>query len=637
MTTTVFVSYSRRDAAFLDEFRPMLNLLGDGAKLHFWDDRQIQPGDRWESEIQGSLNRARVALLLVSTHYLSSEYVKEHELPQLLRAAREGRIRVFWIAVSPTLYELTELQHFQAVNDPTTPLSTLSEGARQQELVRICREIKKTLDTVGAPSPAGDARAKIRADPPEKGGHPVQAAGAAGRGARRVYFARELTAAGYEVFNDRHVRIGQAWATRIEQEVRTADAVIPIVSEASCSSEMLAYEVQVAAEANARTGTPVLLPVRLLIEGSLPGELGALLAPIQYALWCADGDERIVLRSILEALESDTGLHLPARLEPAELRDPTGAEPLDSRLYIERDADRSLAQFVERWDGVARIHGPRQSGKSSLLARLMHRARSSRVRVLFCDLQSLAGRELQTLDSFYIALLRRFATQVSGAPDPSSEWEEELGANMNLESYLRNHLLADGSRVLIALDEADRLFDRDYRSDFFGLARTWFNNRATFGEPWTRLSQIYAYATEAAVFISNLDQSPFNVGREFPMEDFSETDVSELDRLHGGPVKREMRRFIDLFGGHPYLVRRALFEMTNRNIDMSALEREAVEEVRPLRRPPPPPAHGHRRWRGTVRAARRRAAAGPAWRSAVTGRGLARSRGAGQGKRSSER
>lgn len=574
MAIPVFVSYSRRDASVLEELRPMLRLLGESTMLHFWDDRQIQPGDRWEAAIDGSLNKARLALLLVSTHYLSSEYVKERELPQLLQGAREGRIRVFWVAVSPTLWELTELQHFQAVNDPTRPLSTLSEADRQQELVAICRSIKKTLETAAPqPGPAPRARRspgrrvailyKRHAQPDEH---------------LQALFARELTAAGHAVFVDRHVRIGQAWASRIEQEIRTADAVIPIVSRASFESEMLAYEVQVAADANATSGRPVLLPVRVGVDESIPGELGAVLAPIQYELYNAPGDEQRVLTSLLEALETDPLLHVDSGPPIGDLRDPTGAEPLDSTFYIERAADRSLNQFVDRRDGVARIHGPRQSGKSSLLARVMHRARSAGVRVLFCDLQSLSGKDLRSLDSFYLAMLRRFAAQLPHAPDPAAQWDAELGANINLEAYLRDHLLAGAGRVLIALDETDRLFDRDYSGDFFGLARSWFNNRATHGEPWTRLSQIYAYATEAALFIADLDQSPFNVGREFPMEDFTDADIRELDRRHGSRINRDLRRFIELFGGHPYLVRRALFEMAERGLDVAALESDAAPD-----------------------------------------------------------
>src|SRR5206468_4002024 len=41
---------------------------------------------------------------------------------------------------------------------------------------------------------------------------------------------------GYQVFIDRHLTIGVEWAQAIEREVRTADAVIPLLSAASVQS-----------------------------------------------------------------------------------------------------------------------------------------------------------------------------------------------------------------------------------------------------------------------------------------------------------------------------------------------------------------------------------------------------------------
>ncbi|MBX3279032.1 MAG: toll/interleukin-1 receptor domain-containing protein [Acidobacteria bacterium] len=50
----------------------------------------------------------------------------------------------------------------------------------------------------------------------------------------------------------------------IEREVRTSDVVIPLLSQASISSEMLAYEIQIAHDAAQRqSGKPRLVPVRV--------------------------------------------------------------------------------------------------------------------------------------------------------------------------------------------------------------------------------------------------------------------------------------------------------------------------------------------------------------------------------------
>src|SRR5207302_4151868 len=57
------------------------------------------------------------------------------------------------------------------------------------------------------------------------------------------FLETQLTAHGYQVFVDRHLTIGMEWAKEIERQVRTSDVAIPLLSAASVSSEMLAYEV----------------------------------------------------------------------------------------------------------------------------------------------------------------------------------------------------------------------------------------------------------------------------------------------------------------------------------------------------------------------------------------------------------
>src|SRR5579871_792253 len=96
----------------------------------------------------------------------------------------------------------------------------------------------------------------------------------------------ELKQKGYRVFVDRHIGVGVEWAAEIERQVRSADAVIVLLSAAAMQSEMLAYEVGIANEAaQHRGGKPRILPVRIAYEGALSAELAGILDPIQHTLW----------------------------------------------------------------------------------------------------------------------------------------------------------------------------------------------------------------------------------------------------------------------------------------------------------------------------------------------------------------
>jgi hypothetical protein len=130
--------------------------------------------------------------------------------------------------------------------------------------------------------------------------------------------------------------------------------------------------------------------------------------------------------------------------------------------------------------------------------------------------------------------------------------------------------------VVWGLDEVDRLFTSDYRSEVFGLFRSWHNGRALDpAAPWQRLTLAKAHATEAHLFITDVNQSPFNVGTRVPLEDFGPEQVAELNRRHGSPLRTEseLGRYFEMVGGHPYLVRRGLHEMADRALWLQILRR----------------------------------------------------------------
>nr|VFK14092.1 MAG: TIR domain-containing protein [Candidatus Kentron sp. LFY] len=393
----------------------------------------------------------------------------------------------------------------------------------------------------------------------------------------------QLTAAGHSVFIDRHLTIGVEWARQIDREIHQADAVIPLLSEKSAHSEMLLSELEIARQAaREQNGRPRILPLRIRDEGPLPNELSSIVGRLQYSLWHGPKDDTRVVHELLDSLANPSD----PNERPVELEMIGGAVPLNARFYVVRPTDRAFQDAVARRDTVVLIKGARQMGKTSLLVRGVHQARESGVRAVLTDFQKLTARELDDLTCFYIALGNMLADQLRIDVYPKDTWEDRRSPNANFEHWLRQEVLEKSDKPLLwAIDEADRLFDRDFGSEVFGLFRAWHNDRALDPDgPWSRLTLAIAYATEAHLFIQDPNQSPFNIGTHITLSDFTRHQTADLNQRHGAPLREgaELLGFYRLLGGQPYLVRRGLNVLVEQRPSLDEFTARAVQDDGPF-------------------------------------------------------
>jgi len=417
--------------------------------------------------------------------------------------------------------------------------------------------------------------------------------------------------AGHTVFVDTQIAVGLKWAAEIEWQIRQAEIFVVLISQASMASDMVRQEVLWAHRENQRTPNPLrILPVRVSYLGELPYDLGAYLNPIQYVVWKKDMPPQelgsLLIRGIqtgefekrrkeeegeppeeqaqLQQLANTVNQGPPLPAADIRLALDTGTVRLSSPFYISRKADNQMETQLRLEGTTTIVKGPRQMGKSSLLARAHATVKNDSHLSWYLDFQRLDETQLNTLTDLVKHLAVKLSRECRTTLKPNDVWDDHLGAKDNFTYFIEEALLTQGEGpIFFFLDEADRVFPYPYRNDFFGMIRAWHNLRAT-NEVWERLNLIIAHATDPTAWIQDITQSPFNVGTRLVLEDFTVDHMSELNTRHGEPLKRteDLKALAKLVGGQPYLVRQALYALATNKWTMTDLTLVALQDRGPF-------------------------------------------------------
>jgi hypothetical protein len=153
---SVFVSYSHEDEAWKDRVVQHLRVLQHQGDLDLWDDRRIVPGEPWHDAIWRALGSSSVALLLVSANSLTSEFILDKEVPELLRRRATEGLRLIPVILRPCAWrDVSWLASIQAFPRDGRPLSSLPEHEVDAELAALAREVRRSHADAGAKTASG--------------------------------------------------------------------------------------------------------------------------------------------------------------------------------------------------------------------------------------------------------------------------------------------------------------------------------------------------------------------------------------------------------------------------------------------------------------------------------------------------
>lgn len=265
-----------------------------------------------------------------------------------------------------------------------------------------------------------------------------------------------------------------------------------------------------------------------------------------------------------------------------EIPFPEGSVPLDSIFYVERNGIESLCyDAIVKPGSLIRIKAPKLMGKTSLVTRILNYSQSQHYKTVYLNLGNVERAIVTNLDKFLRWLCLMMGRQLKLENQLGDYWDTEiLGSNDNCTVYFEEYILpAIDCPLILALDEVDSIFPyNEVIEDFLGMLRSW-HEKGKISQQWKQLRLVMAHSTECYIPL-DMNQSPFNAGVPIELLEFDAQQVKKLAHLHQLKWNEsQTEELMGMVGGHPYLVRFALYEVSSGQMTLEQLLNKASTEA----------------------------------------------------------
>ncbi len=400
----------------------------------------------------------------------------------------------------------------------------------------------------------------------------------------------------------------------VTAELKRCDYFLLLLSATAATSEVVIEQVRQAFELRDSRSEPkpIILPIRINLpqKTSLSDDLQNYLEGVTQWEWHSPADTLILGQELLKLLKAGQVPHplpivvpeLPAGqvqlaflshpLSMAAPELPEGQVQVASLFYVNRPPEEEQCyEEIRKPGSLIRIKAPRQMGKTSLMARILHQAEEQGDFTLSLSFQLANQSFFSNSDKFLHWFCANVSRELAKADQElqhkllsqlAEHWQlaEIMGSNMSCKAFLEECILPTISQPLVlGLDEVDRVFEYpEIYSDFFGLLRA-VHEEAKRRSAWKQLKLIVVHSTEVYVPL-DINQSPFNVGLSVELREFSVEQVQDLAERHQlNWSTAEVKQLMAIVGGHPFLVRLGLYHIARQNLTLTQLQQTAATET----------------------------------------------------------
>lgn len=149
MTNTpvqIFFSYAYKDEEYRDSLELHLSLLRRQGLVAGWHARKILAGEDFAAEIDENLEAANLILLLISPHFIASDYCWEKEMLRALERHKAGTARVVPVFIRPCDWQTAPFAKIQGLPRNALPVSKWTD--EDEAWLNVAQGIRAVIEVM---------------------------------------------------------------------------------------------------------------------------------------------------------------------------------------------------------------------------------------------------------------------------------------------------------------------------------------------------------------------------------------------------------------------------------------------------------------------------------------------------------
>ena len=150
MAPSLFISYAHADMLYKDQLVRHFAALKNSGVIREWNDRYIQPGEKWDHSISEAMQKSDVIVFLVSSDFLASDYINRYEITTAMEREKSGQVRIIPVVIRPCDFYSSPLSQYQALPRGAKPISTWNN--MDEAYLDVVIQLKELLNP-STPSP----------------------------------------------------------------------------------------------------------------------------------------------------------------------------------------------------------------------------------------------------------------------------------------------------------------------------------------------------------------------------------------------------------------------------------------------------------------------------------------------------